>query len=124
MERVIVNTAYSDRRGVILDLVVDQIDAITEITFEKDAIRGNHFHKETTQWTYVVYGKIQAFTKNKDVVVSDIFKEGELFVSKPLEPHAMKAIIPSKILVFTQGPRSGENYHTDTFPTSIIEYHE
>ena len=124
MERVEINIAHSDARGTILDLVVEQIDSITEITFAKDAIRGNHFHKETTQWTYVVHGEIEAFTIINGNVISDTFKTGELFVSKPQEPHAMKAKISSKILVFTKGPRSGESYHTDTYPISIVERNE
>ena len=124
MERVEINIAHADARGTILDLVVEQIDAITEITFAEGAIRGNHFHKETTQWTYVVYGEIEAFTILNGLVLSGTFKSGELFVSKPQEPHEMKAKTSSKILVFTKGPRSGESYHTDTYPISIVGLNE
>ena len=39
------------------------INAITYITQKKNTIRGNHFHKKTIQWNYILEGKIELFTK-------------------------------------------------------------
>ena len=35
--------------------------------------------------------------------------------STPGDPHAWKALEDSECLVFTRGPRSGENYEEDTY---------
>ena len=112
--------SFVDNRGVIEDLVVESIDAVTRITFTPKAIRGNHFHNETFQWTLVTSGEIEASTIVNGVVVTEKFKEGDFFVSRPGEPHAMQAIEPSEILVFTRGPRSGISYQTDTHRIQVI----
>jgi quercetin dioxygenase-like cupin family protein len=112
--------SFVDDRGIIEDLVVESIDAITRITFTPNAIRGNHFHNETFQWTLVIRGEIDASTIVNGVVKTEKFKEGEFFVSRPGEPHAMKAIESSEILVFTRGPRSGISYQTDTHRIQVL----
>jgi|LauGreSBDMM110SN_4_FD.fasta_scaffold198804_1 quercetin dioxygenase-like cupin family protein len=112
--------SFMDDRGVIEDLVVESIDAITRISFTPNAVRGNHFHNETFQWTLVIKGEIEASTIVNGVVITEKFKEGEFFVSRPGEPHAMQAIDASEILVFTRGPRSGISYQTDTQRIQVI----
>ena len=108
---------FEDERGYIIDLITDKsIDAITLISFEKDAIRANHYHKETTQWNYVIEGKILLATKLEGGEVKKIILEKGSFVeTPPLEQHALKGLEKSKILIFTKGPRAGMNYESDTF---------
>jgi len=120
MHRIPLDPAFIDARGQIFDLVQDQIDCVTLITFVTGAIRGNHVHHETTQWTLVTKGKLEVSTLILGNVRTDLFVEGDFFVSKPGEPHAMKALNPCEILVFTQGPRSGKDYQSDTFRVEII----
>ena len=115
MHKIVLEIAFSDERGDIIDLLKEKVDAVTLITFERDAIRGNHIHADTTQWTYILEGLIDAYSQNsKGILVNQIFRSGEMFVSLPGEPHAMKALEKSKIIVLTKGPRSGEDYSTDT----------
>jgi hypothetical protein len=121
MHKIDLLPAHSDDRGKITDLIVGDIDSVTMITFSKDSIRGNHVHSETTQWTYVVKGEIEAFSVDKlGLPVSCVFKPGEMFVSLPSEPHAMRALIESEIIVFTRGPRSGQKYESDTVRYKLI----
>ena len=121
MHRVSLEPAFSDHRGQIFDLVEDRIDSISRITFQPGTIRGNHVHYETTQWTFVLDGSLDVFTIEDGVTKSETFSRGDLFVSKPGEPHAMKSPGIAEILVFTQGPRSGKNYQSDTYRMTIIE---
>lgn len=120
MHKLIPLNSFMDDRGVIEDLVLESIDAITRISFTPNAIRGNHFHNDTFQWTLVTKGEIEASTIVNGIVITEIFKEGEFFVSRPGEPHAMQAIDTSEILVFTRGPRSGISYQTDTHRIQVI----
>lgn len=121
MHKIELSISHTDSRGVILDLVVGRMDAATLISFEVDAIRGNHVHAETTQWTYVLEGEIIAHSiKSDGQPISQTFGRGDMFVSFPGEPHAIKAKEKSQVIVFTQGPRSGEDYASDTKHFKLI----
>lgn len=101
---------FEDERGTIRDLLTEPIDSITRISTLKDAIRGNHYHEQTTQWTYVLSGML--LMANAD----DMFNigPGELARHDPGDAHAWRAIVDTECLVFTRGPRSGEDYESDT----------
>ena len=108
---------FSDNRGFIIDLLEKKnINAITLITQKKDKIRGNHFHKKTIQWNYLIKGKLELLTrKNKQKIIRTLMKEGDLVETSKNESHAIKALKNSEFLVFTQGPRGGKEYENDTF---------
>lgn len=100
---------FEDERGEILDLEGDT--AITHIHTVRGAVRGNHVHKETTQWTLVTSGWLEMSDGKRRFKVLP----GEIVTHSPGEPHAWKAMEDTDCLVFTLGPRSGENYESDTF---------
>jgi quercetin dioxygenase-like cupin family protein len=102
--------SFVDERGEIRDLVVGPLDSVTEIVTRKGAVRGNHFHNRTTQWTYVVSGWLRVVTPYAD---TDIHSGG-MWVDEPGVAHAWEALQDTLCLVFTRGPRSGGNYECDT----------
>ena len=108
---------YQDGRGLIIDLLEKRtINAITFITQKKGKVRGNHFHKKTIQWNYLVKGKIEIVAKKKDSNLKKIIlSKGDLVEPSKNERHAIRAIKDSEFLVFTQGPRGGKEYESDTF---------
>jgi len=117
MKKIKRKISFSDKRGFIIDLLVKKnINAITLITQKKGKIRGNHYHKNTIQWNYLVKGELELFTKkNKGKIIKTIMKKGDLVVASKNESHAFKALKNSEFLVFTQGPRGGKEYENDTF---------
>tara|TARA_B100001121_G_C18673147_1_gene614916 strand:- start:999 stop:1373 length:375 start_codon:yes stop_codon:yes gene_type:complete len=121
MKKIKIKTSFKDKRGIIVDLLEKKsINAITYITQKKNTIRGNHFHKKTIQWNYILEGKIELFTKKKNSKIKNIIlKKGDLAVTDKNESHALKAIKNTKFLVFTQGPRGGKEYENDTFRLKI-----
>jgi quercetin dioxygenase-like cupin family protein len=104
---------FEDERGVIFDLLMGPIDSITEIFTKAGAVRGNHIHHHTTQWVYVVEGKMLAVLE-PDVVQEYVLEAGDFHTEPPGIPHAWKALEDTTVLVFTRGPRSGDAYETDT----------
>ena len=108
---------HKDERGLIIDLLErKKINAITYITQKKGKVRGNHFHKKTIQWNYLIKGKIELVTKKRNSKPKKIILfKGDLAETLKNEAHATKALKDSEFLVFTQGPRSGRNYEKDTF---------
>jgi quercetin dioxygenase-like cupin family protein len=102
---------FEDHRGVIQD-IVGRIDSVTRITTVAGAVRGNHYHRKTTQWTLVLSGTLQMATDEG----TKVMRPGEIVKHGPGVPHAWRAIGgDAECLVFTKGPRSGEDYETDTY---------
>ena len=108
---------HKDERGLIIDLLErKKINAITYITQKKGKVRGNHFHKKTIQWNYLIKGKIELVAKKRNSKPKKIILlKGDLVETSKNEAHATKALKDSEFLVFTQGPRSGKEYEKDTF---------
>ena len=51
-------------------------------------------------------------------VIATILEKGDLAKTEPLERHAMIALEDAAFMVFTRGPRGGEDYETDTYRLS------
>jgi quercetin dioxygenase-like cupin family protein len=107
--------SFTDERGEIRDLVVSPIDSVTEVVTFKGAIRGNHFHRHTTQWTYIVSGWLRIVTPFADTHVHS----GSMWVDEPGIAHAWEALADTVALVFTRGPRSGDAYESDTIRLEV-----
>lgn len=104
---------YEDHRGVIRDLL-GPVDAVTEITTRAGAVRGNHVHARTTQWAYVVSGRMLFASVRDDGVHEEEHGPGDLVCEPAGVRHAWKAVTDCTVLVFTRGPRSGSAYESDT----------
>jgi quercetin dioxygenase-like cupin family protein len=117
MKKNKIKVAFSDNRGEITDLLQkENINAVTHITIKKGAVRGNHYHKKTIQWNYVLSGKLKLVTQFKGKKKkSIIMNKGDLIASEPMESHALVGVTNCEFLVFTKGPRGGKEYENDTF---------
>ena len=104
---------HEDSRGVIQDLL-GQVDAVTEIRSLAGAVRGNHVHRLTTQYTYVVSGSLLTAYLEDDGVHQETYGPGSLITEHAGVPHAWRSITDTTVLVFTRGPRSGNAYESDT----------
>lgn len=104
-----IRRSYHDDRGDIIDLA-EHVDAATLITTAKGAVRGNHIHRRTWQWTYVLTGKLRVAGPAGEGVVG----AGEMVLNEPGEPHAWQALEDTTCLVFARGPRAGNGYEDDT----------
>ncbi|MDH4164302.1 MAG: cupin domain-containing protein [Nitrospirota bacterium] len=117
MEKLNLDVSFSDDRGQIIDMLANvNINAVTLITFKKNAVRANHHHKLTTQWNYVLSGSILIRTqKPSGPVIDTVMHKGDFVVTVPNERHALQAMEDSELLVFTEGPRGGKEYESDTY---------
>jgi quercetin dioxygenase-like cupin family protein len=109
--------AHEDYRGCIKDLISnDEINAITLITFTKGAVRANHYHKKTIQWNYVISGEVLVVTQFPGGRINEkILKKGDFLLTEKNEMHALKGLTDAEVLILTKGPRSGNQYESDTF---------
>lgn len=117
MELIQLKVASKDERGEIIDLLDNEnVNAITLITFKKGAVRGNHYHKETIQWNYVMSGSIKLVTQEPgQEKIETVMHQGDLTMTRANERHTLVGLEDSRVLVFTKGPRSGQNYDLDTY---------
>ena len=113
--------AFRDARGEIIDVLKKgNVEYVTIIHTRKDAVRGNHYHKDTVQHLYVLSGKLRAVAQMPGEQPTEaILGPGDLIVNTPLERHAFKAIEDTTFLVLTRGPRGGEDYEKDTYRLDV-----
>ncbi len=109
--------SFSDERGKITDMIENEnINAVTLVTIKKGSVRGNHYHKKTTQWNYLISGKLRLVTQVPGSrVVETIMGKGVFFEIPPKERHAFVGREDAQLIVFTKGPRGGKEYESDTF---------
>ena len=79
----ILKNNFKDKRGEILDIFTkNPKDHCTLVTFNKGAIRGNHFHKKSTQYTYILNGKLTMYEVKVNSKGDKIRKLSQKFVKK------------------------------------------
>tara|TARA_B100001175_G_C19293534_1_gene534733 strand:+ start:47 stop:433 length:387 start_codon:yes stop_codon:yes gene_type:complete len=124
IKNILKSKIFKDKRGLIADVIYNtKINHIAYITTKKNNIRGNHYHKKTIQYTFVLEGKIKYYFKSKKAnKVSQLtLKKGDLIKSKLNEIHAFKTLSKKSImLALTSGIRGGKDYEKDTFRVEPI----
>lgn len=109
---------FKDKRGKIRDILTHvPVSSITYLSCSKNAVRGNHYHRKTIQYLYVLSGSFEVFSKRglNGRVVRKIAKAGDLVFHDKNECHAFKALEFSTMLSFNEGVRRGKDYEKDTY---------
>lgn len=123
MRLIEIEVATSDERGSISDILYsDEIHHVAIIQSKAGALRGNHYHKETTQYIYMNEGHLKYWYKNQEdsEPSSVIVKKGWLIETPPFEIHALECQVDSIFTVFSRGVRGGKDYESDTFREQTI----
>jgi len=110
-------SVFEDERGRIIDILEKEIiEYVTLISSKKGSIRGNHYHKESMQYIFVLKGSLKLLTQMPgEKIETVLIKSGDLVFTPPMEKHTVIALENSEFLVFTRGPRGGKNYEKDTY---------
>lgn len=111
-----VETAFEDERGWIKDVLEDEpIEHVSVILSRKGSVRGNHFHRETYQWVYLLSGSFRYVVETDDGGRQEgLIEAGDLLLTEPLDRHALETLEDATMVVLTRGPRGGRNYESDT----------
>jgi quercetin dioxygenase-like cupin family protein len=113
---VCIEPVYTDVRGSIFDLIEDTVAHVGIVTFKAGAVRANHYHKVSTQYSYVISGELELFTSCIDG--SDKKTErlgpGSLSTIPPGIIHKYIAITDAMVLDVTTLSRLNNQYETDT----------
>ena len=97
-------SVFEDARGQIIDILENEpIEYVTIISSKKGMVRGNHYHKESVQYTYVLKGSLKIVSQMPgQEVETTIIKPGDLVFTPPLERHTLVAQEDSEFLVLTR----------------------
>lgn len=125
MEHRKIETSTSDGRGRISDIFYKaNVEHVAII--ESNAaglIRGNHYHKQTTQHIFMTKGSLRYWYQPVDKsqpVQSVVVREYEVVSTPPFEVHALEILEPNQFVVFSTGLRGGTDYESDTFREVVI----
>lgn len=113
--------AFTDVRGSIFDLVEKPISHVGLITSTMGAVRGNHYHKQSTQYTYVVKGKLKFISSDIDGGnrVETILEEGDYSEIPPGVVHTYVALTDgATFLDMSTLARGEKGYEDDTVRVS------
>ena len=116
-----ITVTTNDNRGSITDIIERfNFNGATIIESKKGSIRGNHYHKRTVQFIYVLHGKMRSLSKKvNEHPVEVIVEPGDLISHEAYEAHNFEAITDTLFLVLSSGLRSGQDYEEDTFRLNV-----
>ncbi len=125
MEHRKITHAFEDERGTIADILYKQNVQHVAIIESRSSglIRGNHYHKHSTQSIFITKGALRYWYQpfDKSVPVKSVLaEEYDLVVTPPYEVHALEILEPNQFIVFVDGVRGGDDYESDTFRVEPI----
>jgi len=112
---------FQDERGTITDIFInDPKEHGTIIFSKKGTVRGNHYHKKSTQYTFIISGKLIMLSQKIGVkkIYRHILRPNDLMIHSPKEAHTLIADEDTIFLALAEGVRGGKNYEKDTFRLS------
>jgi dTDP-4-dehydrorhamnose 3,5-epimerase-like enzyme len=125
MQKRRIEPATADYRGQISDIFyktpIEHVAVIESL--RAGIIRGNHYHKETTQHIFVTKGSLRYWYQPVDQsapVASEVIGPYDLVTTPPYEIHALEILEPNQFIVFSSGVRGGQDYESDTFREFVI----
>ena len=116
---------HSDNRGSIVDIFYnDKIEHVAIVNSEPNVLRGNHYHKQSTQHMLMTKGSLEYWWKpvgSDDPAKMVIAFVGDIVSTPPNEIHALVIREDgNQFVVFSEGVRGGMDYESDTFRVPSI----
>ena len=94
---------HHDKRRILTQLLTSDIKQINTYEAVHGAILGDHFHKETIEYFYILSGVL--IYNNKKIL-----KKGDLFVVEPEEKHSLLVKSDKAVfMTFLTKPYTKEN---------------
>jgi dTDP-4-dehydrorhamnose 3,5-epimerase-like enzyme len=111
---------HKDDRGAIVDIFYkEEVNHVNSITSIKGALRGDHYHKKTTQHILMVSGSMEYWHKSvesNEPAEHIVVKKGDMVTTPPYEVHALRILEDdTEFITFSSGLRGGQDYEADTF---------
>lgn len=125
LKKTKIKSVHQDKRGQIYDIWKEPVHHVGIVTFAKGATRGKHYHKLSSQYNYLLKGKIKLVTKKmrakNSVPRTIIMNKGDMVLIPSNYYHELTALASSTLLVATTGSRKrgSEDYEKDNHRVEI-----
>lgn len=90
IERITPDFSHADDRGSLVQLVHGACDQINVLKSHKGTVRGDHYHKISTESFFVVSGSVEVTCSEKGEQETAVFFEGDFFRIRPYVMHSMR----------------------------------
>ena len=112
-----IKPVFTDARGIISDILEEPVSHIGLVTFTKGAARGNHYHKKSVQYSYILKGKVRLDISSLDRKKKKkyMLKEGDLTTIPTQTIHTYTALTPALMLDITTYDQKKNRYEEDTY---------
>ena len=97
MKCLVEESVHEDERRRITQLFTANIKQVNVYDAKKGSVLGNHYHKETDEYFYIVRGTVM-YNESR------IFETGDLFVVYPQEMHTISCLTDTKFMTFLSRP--------------------
>ena len=117
-----ITSVFSDSNKTITDLLNKPVNHVGLITNEKNSIGGNHYHKLSTQYSYILSGQYEVLLAPWDQpfnVKKTILNSGEMIIIPPKVIHRFKTIEKAVMIDIVTESREGTGYEDDTYRIKI-----
>jgi dTDP-4-dehydrorhamnose 3,5-epimerase len=122
---------FEDMRGSLKKLLMisqlkedEKIEEVYVLISNQGSVRGNHYHKETLEYFYVIKGKAKVALKNLDTgAFEEMILSSSDNVTLKVPPYVVHAFKNEEEEPFIMLAISSKEYNkddTDTFPMIII----
>ncbi len=93
---------HEDKRRTLIQLFTAEIKQVNLYKVKKGSTLGEHYHKRTTEYFYVIHGTL---------IYNDsrLVETGDLFVVNPQESHKIEAIADTELMTFLTVPFDEES---------------
>jgi len=107
-----------DERGRLTQLVHTGYTQVNVVTSKAGVLRGNHYHKQSTEAFYVVNGSVEVTLKQGDKQERIIFGCGDFFQIKPYIAHSMRYWEDTTLIALYDIPVELENGEKDIYSSN------
>lgn len=97
MEILKTEFTHKDARRELSQLFTATTEQVNIYKAKKGAVLGDHFHKETKEYFYIIKGTVSYNDTIK-------FEKGNLFVVPPFENHMIRCLTPVTMMTFLTRP--------------------
>ncbi|MBI2667491.1 WxcM-like domain-containing protein [Candidatus Woesearchaeota archaeon] len=91
-----------DKRGILKEIAKNFTwKQLNYSITKKGSVRGNHYHKHTSELHFIVKGKLELYIKNlkTNKEYNYLFKKGSCFIIEPYEFHILKYLTYVELIV-------------------------
>ncbi|HYF12702.1 MAG TPA: hypothetical protein VD928_00145 [Candidatus Paceibacterota bacterium] len=113
---------FEDERGTIMDIFVNiPMHHSTIIFTKKGGVRGNHYHKLSTQHDFLVSGRFEVYGQKvgEKEITKSIWEPHEFITWDPNEAHEFVALEDAVFITFITGVRGGDDFEKDTYRLEV-----